>query len=309
MQQTKSHVPKILLLSSAEIEENEAKNDAFVANLNERLQDDCIVEWSNYHDIGLEIAGGSLEAFRISDGQPLDNFRVVYFKSYFRYQELASAIAEALAACHVQFVGAELKHYIPATKLTQLARLSRGGLHVPLTLYMSIEHYVNHYDLLKEKLGDKFIFKAIDGSTGEDNYLITSQAQLAEIVAGNVGRHFIAQEFIANDSDLRLLVVGGEVRLVIERRRHDDSTHLNNTSQGAAASLVSLEKIDPKLHRMALKAADIMNREIAGVDIVLEKDSRKPFLLEVNASPQIASGAYVPEKLQLYADYFKGLVT
>ncbi|HEX4774989.1 MAG TPA: RimK/LysX family protein [Candidatus Saccharimonadales bacterium] len=297
--------PRVLILSSAEMDENVATNDAFVANLNGRLKEDCQVEWCNYHDIGLEIAPGMLKAFIVSDDRSLNSFEAVYFKSYFRYHEQAESIAESLRFNNVTYIGSELQHYVPAYKLTQLARLSRGKVRIPFTIYLPIEHYVEKYEYLRSKLGDNFVFKAIDGSTGDDNYFVKNKDELAKIVSENQNKHFIAQAFIPNKSDLRILIVGSRVRLVIERSRKDNSTHLNNTSQGASATLIALPKLDRELKELALEAAQLMERDVAGVDIMLEEGTGVPFLLEVNASPQIASGAFEEEKLQLYTDFFK----
>src|SRR5687767_13900141 len=102
-------VPKILIISSAELEENIAANDSFVERLNARLNTHCQLEWHNYRNIGLEINDGLLRAFIVSDGRDVhDNFKAVYFKSYFRYHEQATSIAEALQEHHTPFIGNEL---------------------------------------------------------------------------------------------------------------------------------------------------------------------------------------------------------
>ena len=301
-------MPHILLLSSAEIDENIALNDDVVTKLNARLGEACTVEWQNYHNIGLELSRNQLRAFIVSDGRDLSEFATVYFKSIFRYHEQATAIAETLDFMHVPFVGKELRHYIPAYKLSQMARLAKGNVTIPHTLYLPLEHYVPNYDMVVKKLGVPFIFKAINGSTGDDNYLVKDKAQLETIAAKTTGMHFIAQKFVPNESDLRVLIVGGRIGMVIERKRADDSTHLNNTSKGATAHLLPLETLDPALQELGLRAAEIMERDVAGVDVMLEKGSGVPYVLEVNASPQITSGSFEAEKLDLYTEYFKGLV-
>lgn len=299
--------PTVLLLSAAENDENIATNNRFVANLNSDLLGGVQVDWRNYHATMLEMSTGSIDAYLFPEMRPLTDYKAVYFKSYFRHHEQATAIAETLAAHNVTFIGSELQHYIPAYKLSQLARLARAGVQIPKTIYLSIEHYEPYYEKLQEKLGDVFVFKAIDGSTGDDNYLVRSREELQNIVAQNQGRHFIAQAFVANDSDLRLIVLGDEVRLVIERKRKDDSTHLNNTSQGASATLIPIESVDKALIALSLQAAQIMKRDVAGVDIMLEQGTGEPYVLEVNASPQIASGAFEAEKREVYARYFQEL--
>lgn len=305
---TLTKVPKILIISSAELEENIAANDAFVERLNARLSSHCELEWQNYRNIGLEISDGVLRAFIASDGRDIhDNFKAVYFKSYFRYHEQATSIAEAMQEHHTPFVGNELKHYIPAYKLSQMSRLARGGIRIPHTLYLPLEHYESNFENIVAKLGTPFIFKAIDGSTGDHNYLVKSKQQLVKIINENTNINYMAQAFISNESDLRVLIVGGKIRLVIERRRMDDSTHLNNTSQGAEAHLLDINDLNESLQNLSLHAAEIMERDIAGVDVMLEKDTGVPYILEVNASPQIATGAFDAEKTALYAQFFKEL--
>lgn len=303
-----SILPRILILSSAEEPSTRLLNDNFVKKLNLELAQQCRIEWRNYHEIGLELQTNNVHAFLLSDRTPLKDFTAVYFKSYFRFQEQAAAILEYLLENNIKFVGEELKSYIPATKLTQLARLARANLPIPKTIYMSTEKYGPNFEILERELGLPFIFKAIDGSTGENNYLINSLEQMSKALRETVKTHFIAQAFIPNEGDLRILVVGKVPRLVIDRRRKNENTHLNNTSQGGTANLIDVKRFKPELMSMAVRATNIMDREVAGVDIMLEKGTNDPYILEVNASPQIASGAFQDEKIEIYKNYFRELV-
>ena len=116
---------------------------------------------------------------------------------------------------------------------------------------------------------------------------------------------FVGQSFIANSGDLRVLVINKSIKLIIGRTRKDDTTHLNNTSQGADARLLDISELSVEAQEMSLKAASVMGREIAGVDVMFEKDTEKPYILEVNASPQVGSGAFTDEKLTVYNEFFK----
>jgi len=308
-QASTKHVPTILLLSSAESAHNKAINDQFVHELNGHLAGVCHLEWQNYANVGLRMGPGKLEAFIVSDGRTLDTFSRVYFKSYFRYHEQAAAIGETLAEYGVPYVGNELHEYIPAYKLSQMARLVRAGLSVPESVYLPRGAYADYFDKLCAELGLPFIFKAIDGSTGNFNYLIRTKAALEEALAPNPERHFVAQRFIPNEADLRVLIVGGKIRLIIERRRTDPNTHLNNTSKGAKARLVPVSELDASLSEVALCAVRTMKRDVGGVDLMLEQGTERPYILEVNASPQVGSGAFTAEKLDVFADYFKELAS
>ncbi len=308
MKRPENKIYRIAIISSAEIDDNIAINDSFVEDLNKGFDGKIQIEWHNYHDVQINLEKNKIDSFFVSTNEQLTSFDAIYFKSYFRYHEQAATIAESLEHNNIRFIGSELRHYIPAYKLTQMARLSRGGFDIPKTVYLPMEHYFNKFDYLVASLGLPFIFKAIDGATGRDNYLVKDKDSFKNIVSENNGSNFIAQKFIPNDSDLRLVVIESQVRLIIERKRADDSTHLNNTSQGADALLLDMNTFPEKIKILSVEAAKVMNRDIAGVDVMLEKGSGKPYILEVNASPQIASGSFMEEKRQMYLDFFENLV-
>lgn len=293
---------RVIFLSSAETPETRQINDDFVSKLNSITQS-VEFSWTNYHDLGIEITTDSIRVYLLSTGEELSAYNLVYFKSYFRYQEQAAAVAEYLRSKKRVYIGAELAEYIPAYKLTQLARLSRHGVSIPDTIYLSPEHVLGRYDEIVEKLGVPFIFKDFSGSTGDDNYLIKNRAQLEEVLTNSPSVQFIAQNFIANSGDLRVIVMSGSIEMVIERRRSDDSTHLNNTSKGANSTLLSPTSLDESVSTVALKAASAMKRDVAGVDVMLEDGTATPYVLEVNASPQLGSGAYIDEKAETVIRY------
>lgn len=302
-----SESKRVLIFSSAEEEYATGLNDAFVAELNKRTGDGARLEWHNYHDIRLEFGTNSFSAFVQTTGEPLTNFDFVYFKSYFRYSEQAASIAAYLDYAHIPFVCSELRHYMPMTKLTQFARLAPDGVPIAQTVYMDKQHFGGNFEYLHQTLGNPFIFKSTDGSGGRENYLVHTEAELHQALQENPDLQFVAQRFIANDSDLRVLIVDRQIQLVIHRQRTGDS-HMNNTSQGGSARLIPVDELSFEHKTLALQAAALMNREIAGVDLMFETGTGHPYILEVNASPQIGSGAFTNEKLDIYSNYFKNML-
>ncbi len=294
---------KVLVLSSAESVENVQINDDFVRQINDQANDYSI-EWRHYRDISLQLSPDGLEAVLLPEKRSITDFDMVYFKSYYRYAEVAVALAEVLEAKNVPFICSELKNYISFSKLSQYARFARQALPIPATLYVPHGHLLDHYDYIIETLQSPFIMKASDGKGGDANFLVRDQSQFATIVADHLGVDFVLQSFVPNEYDLRLLVLNGKTELVIKRQRQDDTTHLNNTSKGAGASNVPVSDIADSVLDLAHQAANIMQREIAGVDIMFNSQTGNPVLLEVNASPQVASGALQAEKIDLYCKMF-----
>lgn len=300
---------RILIIASAE-ESDPTRikiNDDFVANLQEKLGSDVKLEWHNYRDLLIEFHTNKIEVSVLSTGESLSVFDFVYFKSFFRYSEHAAAVAAYLDRHEIPYVCTELRNHIALTKVTQFTRLAQAGIPIAKTVFMHPTAYRKNFAMLEQKLGLPFIFKSTDGSGGDENYLIETEVELQKALDDYPELHFVAQNFIANDSDLRVLIVGGEIKLIIKRTRAGDS-HLNNTSQGGAAEILPLEQLPSEHQAIALSAARIMNREVAGVDLMFEGGTGDPYVLEVNASPQIGSGAFMEEKVDIYCNYFRNVV-
>ncbi len=294
----------ILIISSADKPEDVETNEQFVHRLKSKIGEQINLEWVNYHAIAIEFSSAGTEVYLKDSHKDIASYDFVYFKSIFRHSEMASIIARYLARHNVEFVCKELLEHSPSTKLSQLDRIGTGKLSIPQTIYMTRREWASSFEKLTLMFGEKFIFKAVDAFGGGQNYLVGDKQAFITALKENPSVEFTAQEFLENDSDYRVLILEGVPKLIIRRKRHDETTHLNNTSQGAGALLVAIEDFDGKALSMALEAASLLQRDIAGVDVLFELHTNKPYLLEVNASPQVGSGAFVEEKVTMFADYF-----
>jgi gamma-F420-2:alpha-L-glutamate ligase len=108
--------------------------------------------------------------------------------------------------------------------------------------------------------------------------------------------NFIFQEYVATSHgrDVRVLVVGGRPVAAMERRATNGSFK-SNVSLGAEAVPFELK---PDLARLAVDAADALNLDVAGVDILFDRDGYR--ICEANSSPgfqglERATGVDVPQ--------------
>jgi len=294
---------RILVLSSADTPGNKELNQKFVAQIQALAGSDYEISWRMHADIAIQM-GDDWQVRLFPNNELIDDFDLVYFKSYYRYSEIAVSVVEYLQHKSIPFMCQELESYISFSKLSQYAKLARAGLRIPKTLFIAKKHLGISFDLLVTTLGSPFVLKAIDGKGGDLNFLIDSQQKFDQSLEQSQGAELIAQAFVANQGDMRILILGNQIKLVIYRQRQDDSTHLNNTSQGAAAAELDISELSEEVREMALKAASVMKREIAGVDIMLEDGTSLPYILEINASPQVASGALTDRKVELYHQFF-----
>jgi glutathione synthase/RimK-type ligase-like ATP-grasp enzyme len=210
------------------------------------------------------------------------------------YRDLALAVALYLQKHNIPFWNSEMIHQRSTTKLSMMMQLAIADIGIPSTLFSL------NSNLLIEKNNEKFplILKAASASRGNSNYLIQTEFELLNHLNNDVVNNFLIQEYIPNDSDLRLVCMAGEAVMCIERSRQSTTTHLNNTSTGGFANVIDLNMVPSEILTNTEKICNITKREMAGVDWMIANDgSNRAVCLEVNAIPQITSGSNVNLKI------------
>jgi glutathione synthase/RimK-type ligase-like ATP-grasp enzyme len=240
-------------------------------------------------------------------GKDIADFDLIYFKTRGGAADRAATCARYAEARDIPFMDRSAKYYPDESKLYDYYVLTDQKIRIPRSALIAPSQLAASYEYLVSKLGAPFILKDVHGSKGEYNFLIKDAAGFdkAREVAESNNIILIAQRFIPNDGDYRVLVLGSRVALIMRRARTSDGTHLNNTSRGADARLVSPDELPPSVLRTCERAAQLTGRQVAGVDIVQDKSSGVWYVLEVNIGPQLASGAFKEEKQIAVAAYLK----
>jgi len=240
-------------------------------------------------------------------GVDLASFDLIHFKTSSKHQDEAAAASRYARQRGVKVLDPALIHFPASSKLYQYVILSDNNIAVPHSVYLHAERLVQSYEFLKQELGVPFILKNIHGNKGEYNYLIKDEKSFKKICkkTAKANVRCVAQAFVHNDGDYRVLVFGTRISLVVERTRKDDSTHLNNTSAGASAALVSEKDLPAEVRKDCIRAAGLLERDVAGVDMVNDKRRAVWYCLEVNDGPQIATGSFAEEKYTAFAAYLQ----
>lgn len=265
------------------------------------------VTYAAYEDLCF-IIGNNTNKIVLREGDyDIAGFDLVYFKTSSRLMDVAAATARYLEQRHVPFIDAAIKHFPATSKLYQYIMLSGSGIAVPKSVFLLPSVLAKSFDFISQELGLPFIVKDIHGNKGLYNYFIKNEVEFNKAVrqAARSGVQCIAQVFIPNDSDYRVLVLGNKISLVIQRTRLNDKTHLNNTSQGAQAVIVPATSLPPVVQKMCAAGASILERQVGGVDIVRDKDSGLWYCLEVNDGPQLSAGSFTAEKHAAFANYLE----
>lgn len=93
----------------------------------------------------------------------------------------------------------------------------------------------------------------------------------------------LVQEWIPNDADYRVLIVGGRIVATVKRTR--EGGILNNPTRNVAQEIVELPS---GALMLAQRAAQASGLEIAGVDLIQHKETGEWYVLEVNQSPDLS---------------------
>lgn len=243
---------------------------------------------------------GSATVKDVVSGFDLGEADFVYFKSWRSMPNEAAALGHYLLGRGVAFADT-LVLGKGTSKLVTLFRQWRHGLKVPTTLY-SLDNSMLRKELATGILGEKFVMKDAEGSKGKNNFLVTAP-EVQSLLEKHSNTQFIFQRFIPNNGDYRVGVYGEEARFVLCRKSVGLS-HLNNTSAGGVGEYMRVKDVSKDMLRIAAKAADASDLQIAGVDVIQDKNTKRWFVLEVNQGSQIVTGALTDENM---AGFNRGL--
>ncbi len=184
-------------------------------------------------------------------------------------------------------------------KLYEMWRLWENDIPVPKTAYGSIDFLIKKL----EEFGGTAVLKSTHSAKGKDNYLVRSAEEIKEILRDRDTSNYILQNFIPNDGDYRIITMNFEPKFGIYRSS-GGKDHRNNTSLGGHADII---EITPKLAEIARVTSAAMDIKFAGVDIITDKETGKNYVLEVNRTPQFASGSFIDKKYKALRDFLQSI--
>ena len=147
----------------------------------------------------------------------------------------------------------------------------------------------SHHMVDKFEEWKKMVFKPLDGWGGNGMALLDSRQTLDTLMPflnqGNT-RHIYLEKFIENDfTDFRVDIVGGEFIACYGRKANARDWRTNVTSGGS----VILREANDEIIDIATRASKALGMDIAGVDILYDKEKEQYVVLEVNGIPAFAT--------------------
>jgi len=192
-----------------------------------------------------------------------------------------------------------------------MLKLKEAGIEVPKSIYGSLWYL---YEVMKgDHEGRPYkwpvIIKGSGGDRGTRVFKANNLEELEKLVRDlrksetEDGRRYMLQEYIENEGDFRILVLGKKVLGVMKRARTAKNEFRNNYSAGGTVEVANLPE---EIKKLAVKAARVCGLAVAGVDVAFrDNDFKKPVIWEVNKGPQFkgfmkATGIDVPMEIVKY---------
>lgn len=175
--------------------------------------------------------------------------------------------------------------------------LAQSKIPTPITL---LAKFPVNIELVEESIGFPLVVKTRLGSNGSGVFLIEHAAAFKDLMnlveETNPNIQLIFQKFVAASKgrDLRLFVVEGEVIAAMERRAQEGEFKANYSTGG---SVLAFEP-DAEAVDLAVRTADILNIQVAGVDLLFTEDGYT--ICEANTFPgfkglEQATGSNIPK--------------
>ena len=275
----------------------------FADNIGRRLLGDNVeIKTAEIGELLFEVSSNHAKITHPAQNIDIKDFDLVIVRHIGALDAEAHAVAVYCRKHDIKFIDSYLDRIID-DKMSAAFEHWTVGAPLPRTFYGPTDEMIK----CLPELGNKAIFKDNRGNKGKLNFVVSTSDEMRQISNDNPDIRFQLQEYIPNDCDYRILVFNYKPVLVI-RRIAKSGSHLNNTSQGGIAEIVPLEEMDKDILDIAIKVSRVERLEVSGVDVVVDKDSGKFYILEVNHAPMISSGSFQDEKSNLYAKMISELL-
>jgi len=166
-------------------------------------------------------------------------------------------------------------------KLRAMQLLARKGIGMPVTGFAHSTKMTK--DLIKLVGGVPLVIKLLEGTQGTGVVLAETESAAESVIDAfrDLDAYFLVQEFIeeADGADIRCFVVGGKV-VASMMRKAKAGEFRSNLHRGGTSSPA---KLTPEERKAAIRAANAVGLNVAGVDILRSKHG--PLVIEVNSSP------------------------
>lgn len=233
-------------------------------------------------------AGENFEV-ELRDGTPLSDFDLIYLWAVGKRRwEWYTACLYVYENNNVKIVNKKsidpnYKYFL--SPAIDYMREIDSGIAFPKSVIIFSPKSLNQ---VEKTLNYPLIIKTSAGRQGKGVHLVNNRNEaeklLLEMSKDESIPAIIAREFIPNDGDVRVFTVGFKA-IGAMKRTPKVGDFRSNISQGGSGEVFDLDA-NPEIRILAEKESEVMQTEIAGVDVIINKETGKPYILEINPGPQ-----------------------
>lgn len=200
--------------------------------------------------------------------------------------ELETSIIKQFQLMGIPLVNKYLPIARAKNKLRTLQVLTKYKIPVPKTMIVRKIDYLD--DVIKKIGGYPVVIKAPFGSYGKEVAMLESRRSLTSALdimwKQNRTSIILIQEYVheADDSDLRVFVVGDKIVAAMKRTARAGDFRSNLQLGGVASNV----KPTVEEEKMAIKATKVLGLDVCGVDILRSRSGS--MVMEMNANPGIS---------------------
>jgi len=250
---------------------------------------------SEFSDLAYEVDGKNINIEIAKINKNIKDFDLVYFRrAGSKYSISAGNLALCFKRLDIKFFDTGFSNIGPlGSKFTSYLRLSFTGLPTIPSFFCSQTKINDYKGQIAAKFGLPLVAKELGTQRGKGVFLIKNKEGFDNLPKkSKEGRdhEFMFQQFIKSDEEYRILVLGDKVGSYLRKYRTDPNEFRSNAALGAREEFLDVDKINSDLQEISLKAAKELGFEIAGVDVLVDENS-KMWLLEVNRGPGLTVGS------------------
>jgi biotin carboxylase len=251
----------------------------------EEITKDISVEVTKAYYSFLEFCFKNNEAIILYKGRDIKTFSFVWLSSSWETRDLATTVKLYLEKNEIPHSFVEQS----TSKITDSMNFVLNGIPYPDTYYVETFETLKHLDAIESICGYPLIMKDSKGFGGNGLKYIGSREELIDVVSNQKeDKRYFFQKFVKNDYDWGVLVANNRI-ISAEKSYPKKGEFRNNTCIGAKEIFFQIKDVPENVKEIALKAGKALGLQWSRSDIVVDKVSGLPYLLEVNRFPGITS--------------------
>ncbi|MFC1644798.1 RimK family alpha-L-glutamate ligase [Patescibacteria group bacterium] len=231
----------------------------------------------------LEIIFNKGDVTILYDGVDLREFSFVWLCSSWVSRDIAYAVQLYLDKNDIPNTPVEKS----TSKLTDHMLLALNNITSPDTLFIKHKNVEKYLVQIENTCGYPVVVKDTKGSRGTHSIIAATEKELLEKIKELPGhKNYLFQRHIANEYDWGIMVANGVV-VSGEKSYPCEGEFRNNACNGAKEVFIDLAEIPQQIKQMALDCSDAIDLDWSRSDIIIDKNTQEPYVLETNRFPGI----------------------